>query len=215
MTLTPAFLFSRVLPLLACALAAVVSAAAQTGRTPELLAKYTFENIPAWVPDWGAGHGSTYKPATGWKTPFRVMLDAGNPHAGASSLRLELNESSPKEKVVHGPAIRVAPASADNPGGRRVRIRLHARSAGLVDKGAGIRVLERDEKNASIRLLAGQKSLVAVPGSTDWVELEAGGALHSRTASITFMLVVYQSEVPASVWIDDVSVELLPSGNVR
>jgi hypothetical protein len=196
----------RVIALLVLAAA---PAAAQTA--PGLLAKYNFENIPAWVPDWGAGHGSTYKPATGWKTPFKVGLDAANPHAGENALRLDLVESSEKEKIVHGPAIKIAPAPAGDPSDRKVVVRLFVRSSGVTGKGAGIRVLERDEKGASLRLLGGKSSLVPVPDSADWVELSAEGTLHSRTASITFMLVAYQTEVPATVWIDDISLELAPA----
>lgn len=185
------------------------SAFAQTA--PGLLAKYNFENIPAYVPDWGAGHGSTYKPATGWKTPFKVSLDSANPHAGDHALRFELLESSEKEKLVHSPAIKIPPAAEGAVGERKLVVRLFVRSSGITGKGVGIRVLERDEKNASIRLLGNKTSLIPVPDSADWVELEAEGALHSRTRSVTFMVVAYQAEVPATVWIDDVSVELAPA----
>jgi hypothetical protein len=191
---------------LALVVTAATPAFAQAG--PELLAKYNFENIPAYVPDWGAGLGSTYKPATGWKTPFKVSLDSANPHAGAHALRFDLLESSEKEKLVHGPAIKIA---APDVGERKLLVRLFVRSSGVTGKGVGIRVLERDEKNASIRLLDNKTSLISVPDSADWVELEAEGALHSRTRSVTFMVVAYQSEVPATVWIDDVSVELVPA----
>lgn len=183
--------------------------AAQTG--PEFLAKYNFENIPAYVPDWGAGHGSTYKPATGWKTPFKVSLDSANPHAGDNALRFELLESSEKEKLVHGPAIKIAAPADGAVGERKLVVRLFVRSSGVTGKGVGVRVLERDEKNASIRLLGNKPSLIPVPDSADWVELEAEGSLHSRTRSVTFMVVAYQTEAPAIVWIDDVSLELLPA----
>lgn len=194
---------------LALALFSASSAFAQS--TTGLLAKYGFEGIPVYVPDWGAGHGSTYKPATGWKTPFKVSLDGDNPHSGANALRFDLIESSEKEKLVHGPAIKIPAAPADRPGERKVVVRLFVRSSGVTGKGAGIRVLERDEKGASIRLLGGKNTLVPVPAAADWVELQAEGVLHSRTASITFMLVAYQSEVPATIWIDDVSLELEPA----
>ncbi|MFA6959402.1 MAG: hypothetical protein WC205_01470 [Opitutaceae bacterium] len=194
---------------LALVFTAAIPAFAQTG--PELLAKYNFENIPAYVPDWGAGHGSTYKPATGWKTPFKVSLDSGNPHAGANALRFDLLESSEKEKLVHGPAIKIAAPADGAIGERKLLVRLFVRASGVTGKGVGIRVLERDEKNASIRLLENKNSLIPVSNSADWVELQAEGVLHSRTRSVTFMVVAYQSEVPATVWIDDVSVELVPA----
>ena len=200
----------RLLALLAGFAAPLV---AQTA--PGLLAKYNFEAIPAWIPDWGSGLGSTYKPATGWKTPFKVSLDSANPHAGANALRFDLLESVEKEKIVHGPAIKIAPAPAGQSGERKVVVRLFVRSTGLTGKGVGIRVLERDDKGASLRLLGGKNTLIPVPDSADWVELNAEGTLHSRTASITFMVVAYQAEVPATVWIDDVSVELAPVAAAR
>lgn len=189
----------RIATLLA-ALAAPLAAQA----VPELLAKYDFEKIPSWVPDWGAGHGSTYKPATGWKTPLKVSLDSENPHFGANALRIELLESSEKEKIVHGPAIKIASSASE----RKLDVTLYVRASGIAGKGAGIRVLERDEKGASIRLLGNKNSLLPIENSTEWVELRAEGVLHSRTASITFMVVAYQSEVPAIIWVDDIAVEL-------
>lgn len=209
---------AKLLALPAALALTALAAVAQTpaaGPAPQLLAKYNFEGIPAYLPDWGAGLGSTYKPATGWKTPFKVSLDADNPHAGVNALRLELLEASPKEKIVHGPAIKIAPPADDRPGDRKVTIRLYARATGLAEKGAGIRVLERDEKNASIRLLANEKTLAVIPNSPTWVELNAEGVLHSRTRSITFMIVSYQEQAPATLWIDDVSVELEPTGYTR
>lgn len=173
---------------------------------PTLLAEYDFEKIPAHVPNWGAGLGSTYKPATGWKTPFKVSLDQDNPHSGDNSLRIEILEPSDKEKIVHSPAIKIEPADGE----RKVRVRLFVRSTGFGEKGAGIRILERDETGASIRLLGGGKTLIPVPDSPDWVELDAEGVLHSRTASISFMVVAYTQEAPATLWIDDVSLELVP-----
>lgn len=195
---------------LLCPFAAALLAASPSAQAaPELLAKYNFEGVPSWVPDWGAGHGSTYKPATGWKTPFKVALETANPHAGGNALRFELLESSEKEKLLHGPAIKIAPPASDDFNDRKVVVRLFVRSSGLTGKGAGIRVLERDAQGASIRLLGGKNSLLTVPDSGEWMEIEAEGVLHSRTASITFMVVAYQSEVPAAIWIDDVSVELV------
>lgn len=210
---------SAVLPRLrlvpALAALALIATTASAADAPRLLAKYNFEDIPAYVPDWGAGLGSTYKPATGWKTPFKVRLDADNPHSGANALRFELIESAPKEKIVHSPSIKVGPPPADRPGDRKVTVHLYARAVGLADKGAGIRVLERDEKGASIRLLANEKTLAAIPDSPTWIEIAAEGVLHSRTRSITFMLVVNQAEPPATIWIDDVSIELENTGYTR
>lgn len=193
--------------ILALACSAFLFAQARAEDPASLLAKYDFEDTPAWIPNWGGGLGSTYKPATGWKTPFVVSLDEDNPHSGAKSLRFELNDTSEKEKIVHSPSISVEPSDAE----RVVRVRLFARASGFGDKGVGIRILERDANGASIRLLGTEKTLIPIPDSDEWIELEGGGTLHSRTASISFMLVAYQAEAPATVWIDDVSVELEPN----
>jgi hypothetical protein len=193
-------------PFIAALLLALGCTAAPANDEANLLAKYDFENIPAFVPNWGAGLGSTYKPATGWKEPFTVALDTQDTHAGENSLRLELTEGSDKTKILHSPAIKVEPSDSE----RTVHLRLFVKAAGLMQDGAGIRILERDENSASIRLLNSKDTLIPLADSKDWVELEAEGVLHSRTASISFMVVVYQSEVPATIWIDDISVELKP-----
>ena len=199
------FPMKHLLPLSALVFACF-SGSLHAADAPTLLAEYDFEKIPAYVPNWGAGLGSTYKPATGWKTPFNVSLDQENPHSGDNSLRFELLEPSNKEKIVHSPAIKVEPAGGE----RKVKVRLFIRSTGFGEKGAGIRILERDEAGASIRLLGDAKTLIPVPESPDWVELDAEGVLHSRTASLSFMVVAYTQEAPATLWIDDVSIELVP-----
>jgi len=203
----PFFAFSssvrRVVPA-ALVFAALTVDSIRAADAPQLLAKYDFEDIPAYIPNWGAALGSTYKSATDWKTPFVVSLDQDNPHAGANALRLELLEPSEKEKIVHSPTITVEPSEGE----RHVRVRLFVRASGFSETGAGIRILERDDKGASIRLLSDKNTLIPVPDSADWVEIEAEGRLHPRTASIMFMVVGYQTETPANLWIDDVSVEL-------
>lgn len=182
----------------------------QAGENPELLAKYDFEGIPAWIPNWGAGYQNSYKPATGWKTPFKVSLCPENPHSGDNALRIDLHESADGEKIVHSPAITIsAPEEGAPP--RKVTIRAFVRTAELEEGGAGIRILERDEKGASLRLLEGEKSIIPIPESPEWSELTAEGTLHSQTRSLSFMVVVYQPHAPATVWVDDVSIELLPA----
>lgn len=201
----------RLFPVLAFAFAVLaLPASAQTA--PVLLAKYNFEDIPAFIPDWGAGVGSTYKPATGWKTPILVSLDSDNPHAGLNCLRFDAVDPSTGEKIVHSPAIKLPPIPAAQPTvPRKIKVRLFARATGLAESAAGIRILERNDKGASLRLLGNAKCLVEIPNSSAWIELTAEGVLHNSTRSLSFMVVNYQPIVPASIWIDDVSIELEPA----
>ncbi|MDR1282135.1 MAG: hypothetical protein LBK99_15140 [Opitutaceae bacterium] len=195
-----------------CAQDAATAAAAEP---PQLLAKYTFENIPAYIPDWGAGHGSTYKPATGWKTPFTVKLDIIDPHSGVNAMCIRLLDTTGGEKIVHTPSIKIpsppatdAPAETVAPG--KLHIRLYARAEGVIENGVGIRVLERDEKGASLRLLENKKTLVPVAETATWQELAAEGTLHSRTRSVSLMLVINKEQTPATIWLDDISIEYQP-----
>jgi hypothetical protein len=179
-------------------------------EVPLLLAKFNFENLPAWIPDWGAGHGSQYRPATGWRGPFRVSLDMDNPHSGDAALRVDLLEATEKEQIIHSPAIPVT----ESPGLRQVRVILFVRSDGrLGETGASIRVLERDRDGRSIGLLSGRERLGHVPDSPEWVEIKVQGTLNSRTRSITFMLVATRPDTPSTLWADDISIELLHPSN--
>jgi len=197
------------LPALAILFSLVLATPTPASENPVLLAKYDFENLPAWVPNWGAGFQNSYKPATGWKTPFKVSLCPENPHSGDHALRIDLLELADGEKIVHSPSIQIDPP-AEGSLGRKVAIRLFVRTSDLEEGQAGIRILERDEKGASIGLLQGEKSILPLSDSPEWVELNAEGVLHSATRSISFMVVLYQATAPVTVWIDDVSIELEP-----
>jgi len=186
---------------------------AEVPVVPRLLAKYNFENLPAWVPEWGGGHNNQYRPATGWRGPFQVSLDTGNPHSGLHSLRMTLVDAAEGEKIVHSPAVDIPAFTGESTEADVLRIRLFVRSDGLAENGAGVRVLQRDAEGRSIGLLAGRDRLIEIPRfSPEWVELNAQARLHSRTASVLFMLVVTQTDPAATVWMDDISVELLPPG---
>lgn len=187
-----------------CAVAFASSTSAEENAPTELLAEYNFENIPDFVPNWGAGYDHTYKPATGWKTPFTVKLDRENPHAGSNALRFQLLEEAQGEKILHTPTIEIPEDFA----GRKVTVRLHLRSEGIVENGAGIRILERSGKGASIGLLSGKKTLIPVPDSADWTELVAEGVLNKGTRNISLMVVMYSEQSPATIWIDDISLEI-------
>lgn len=184
--------------------------ATATAPEPQLLAKYTFENIPAHIPGWGAGHGSTYKGATGWKTPFTVKLDTADPHSGTNAMRIEVLETTSGEKVVHTPSITVPEAeAAASPG--KVIVHLYARAEGLLESGAIVRILERDANSKPIGFLGHKKVLASIKSSETWQEITAQGTLNPRTRNFSLMIVLDREQTPATVWIDDISVEFQPA----
>ncbi|AHF92347.1 hypothetical protein OPIT5_20940 [Opitutaceae bacterium TAV5] len=199
--------------LLACAshqASAQAAATAAAAPEPQLLVKYTFENIPAHIPGWGAGHGSTYKPATGWKTPFTVKLDATDPHSGTDALRIQILETTNGEKIVHTPSIPLPEAdAAASPG--KVIVHLYARAKGLLESGAAVRILERDASNKPIGFLAHKQKLATIKSSDTWQEITAQGTLNPRTRNFSLMIVLDREQTPATVWVDDISIELQPA----
>lgn len=181
-----------------------------------LLAKFNFEETPAWIPNWGAANNGSYKPATGFKKPFVVKLDPADPHSGENALRFELLESrAPDEKgsgerLVHSPQIEVPPFTGKEPA--KLVVRFAVRTKGVYEGGLGIRVLERNDKQASLGLLGNKDSILEIPETPAWKELEFAAKLRTGTRSIAFMVVMYgHQQAPATVWIDDISLEYLPA----
>lgn len=209
----PALLSCSAGVLLSFALLGPAGARAETGKNiPVLLAKFNFEDTPAFIPNWGAGYKSTYKPATGWKAPFVVKLDADDPHSGAKSLRFDLlqnqleTESAAGERLVHSPQIEIPAFASAAPG--KLVLHCSVRTRGVVEGGVGIRILERNEKHVSLGLLSNQESLVEIPETAVWREFKAEGPLRKGTRSVAFMVVMYaRQQAPATVWLDDISLE--------
>lgn len=209
----------RPLPLLLLLSAAALPLPAQTkgpapAAVPTLLAKFTFEDTPAWVPNWGAANNGSYKPATGWKKPFVVKLDPSDPHSGENALRFELvenrapDEKGSGERLVHSPQVEVPHMAPGTPG--KLVLHFAIRTQGVYEGGVGIRVLERNEKQTSLGLLGSKDSILEIPETPAWKEFEIEATLRSGTRSIAFMVVMYErQQAPATVWIDDVSVEFV------
>lgn len=198
----------------AAALLGCLSVSAQQQSGEQLLAKYNFEGIPAHIPNWGAGFGS-YKPATGWKTPFIVSLDTVDPHSGTNSMLINLEAIQPdesgkiKERIVHSPGIKLPEGVVGTAG--KVIVRLSLKSEGVVPGGVGIRVLERGG-NKSLGLLGNKNNLIVVEQGEGWIELEAEASLRRSADMITFMVVVNPvQQTPAKIWIDDISLEFVPN----
>lgn len=194
------------------ALATPIHAAdsAEAASPPELLAQYDFEKIPAWIPNWGAGYESTYKPATGWHSPFKVRLDNENPHSGDNALCFEQFEVATGEIIVHSPSIALPELVAgESRSGARVIIRAYVRTQGIMEGDAALRVLEKSKDGKSLGLLKNEKSLVPISESPEWTELTVEGKLRNDTHTIAFMLVANVQQVPAFVCLDDISIEFV------
>lgn len=197
-------------------LSAQTRAAATPAAAPTLLAKFTFEDTPAWIPNWGAANNGSYKPATGWKKPFVVKLDPSDPHSGENALRFELienrapDEKGSGERLVHSPHVEVPAMAAGQPG--KLLLHFAVRTSGIYEGGLGIRVLERNEKQVSLGLLGNKDSILEIPDTPSWKEFAVEAPLRSGTRSIAFMVVMYgRQQAPATVWIDDISVEFVPA----
>ncbi len=176
-----------------------------TSDGAELLAKYDFESDPKWLPQWGAGVGSKYQPAASWKSPFKVTLDKTDSHSGDGCLKMERISSEPGEIVLHTNAISV-PAPAD---GQKINvtIRFYIRSSGFAEKNIQLRGLEKDAASRTLYMLSNSKSLVSIPASEEWAEVRWQGMLDANTRQLVVMFVAASSNAPASLWLDDISVE--------
>lgn len=174
----------------------------------ELLAKYDFESDAKWLPKWGAGLGSKYAPATGWKKPFVVTLERGDSHSGDACLKMDIVESVPGEKILHTDVIAI-PAPDE---GKKVRVAIcfYVRSQGLSEKSLHLRGLEKDESNKTLKMVGDAKSLVAIPLAPEWTEVRWTGALNPKTRGLMIMLAVTSTDAPATFWLDDLSVEMAP-----
>ncbi len=174
----------------------------------ELLAKYDFESDAKWLPKWGAGLGSKYAPATGWKKPFVVTLEKGDSHSGDACLKMEILESVPGEKILHTDVFAI-PAPDE---GKKVRVTVcfYVRTQGLAEKSLHLRGLEKDESNKTLKMVGDSKSLVAIPLNAEWTEVRWTGALNPRTRGLMIMLAVTSTDAPAAFWLDDLSVEIAP-----
>lgn len=191
-------------------------AAAKPAPVPTLLAKFNFEDTPAWIPNWGAASNGSYKPATGFKKPFVVKLDPQDPHSGENALRFELIESRAAdekgsgERLVHSPQIEVPPFTGTEPA--KLVLRFAIRTKGIYEGGLGIRVLERNDQQKSLGLLGSKDSVIEILDTPKWKDFEVSAKLRTGTRSVSFMIVMYgHQQAPATVWVDDISLEYLPA----
>lgn len=187
------------------AVAGLIFAAGASAQ--DLVKEYTFDDVPAYLPDWGAGYKGTYKPAASFKEGFKVSLDKMNPHSGTGGLQVEIQPGTEGEIRVHSPNMPVVPGESGTP----VQIRAYVRMEGAEPGTIGLGILEKSEAGKSLGYVGGKEKLVALDeASKEWQEVILQGKLNSATRSIILMLTIDPQSSPAFVWLDDVSVELLP-----
>ncbi len=197
---------------LAAAVAVALNPSAQAAdnaeSSAELLVQYNFEGIPAYIPNWGGGHGSTYKGATGWHGPFKVSLDKEDPHSGDNAICVEVTEAAAGEIIVHSPPIALPElAEGETRAGAKIIVHAFVRTKGINEGEAGLRILEKNKDGKSLGLLKDKKSFVTIPENPEWNELTFEGELRGGTSTIIFMMAANAQQVPAFVWLDDISIE--------
>jgi len=184
---------------------------AAAAHAADLLAKYDFEPGPASAPPllegWSANDGTKgYKPAGGWKKPIAVALDPACSHSGEDALRFAVAEEAPREKTLLSPAIAV-------PAPGPIRIRCYARGEKLAPGSVEIRVLEKDAQGKVLRWLGEKPLFLTLQGGDAWEEAERVTPSGPQTRMLMIQFVLKNAPASATLWIDDLSVELLsPDG---
>lgn len=186
-----------------CMACALFMAACGLAKAADLLLEQDFETVAAYLPGWGAGCGHVYKPATAWKTPFIIALDTGDSHSGAKAVKVSYLEPAGGEKVFHSPGIPLSESTSAAP--RRVRIRFYYRLGGLPDVALNFTPMEINGQTKSRRIL----NTIELNPTNEWRPVEYEGNLGWDSTQIQLLWVNKSDKVPATLWIDDVSVELL------
>lgn len=187
------------------AVAGLIFAAGASAQ--DLVKEYTFDDVPAYLPDWGAGYKGTYKPAASFKEGFKVTLDKMNPHSGTGCLQVEIEPGTEGEIRVHSPNMPVVPGESGTP----VQVRAYVRTEGTEPGTIGLGILEKSEASKTLGYVGGKEKLVPLEEPTkEWQEVTLQGKLNSATRSIILMVTIDPQPSPAFLWIDDISVELLP-----
>lgn len=183
--------------------AALIVAAAPLSHGAELLEEFNFESAPAYLPNWGAGYGGTYKPATGWKEPFRVTLDEANPHSGLAALKVVYPQTSSGAKILHTPGIKVPQGDES----RLVDVRFFYRTKEMANANIKFQILQLDENGSAFAYVGAGKGEERLDASEEWKEVRINGPLSNKTVSIQLVWVVQEEMDGAEFWLDDISVE--------
>lgn len=172
-------------------------------KDADLLLEQDFETVAAYLPGWGAGCGQLYKPAAAWKTPFVIALNSGDSHSGSKAVKISYLEAAGGEKIFHSPGISLPNSAASEP--RRVRIRFYYRLGGLPADALYFTPMEINGQTKSRRVL---KRIPLAPAD-EWQAVEYEGDLGRGSTQIQLLWINKSDAVSASLWIDDVSVELM------
>ncbi|MDP0495090.1 MAG: hypothetical protein Q7Q73_02675 [Verrucomicrobiota bacterium JB024] len=190
------------LTLAVAALTAATVNAAALAPAPIILDEDGFEGVPAYIPDWGAGYQGVYKPATGWKEPFRVTLDKEDPHSGLACMRIAF--AAPGEGLirVHSSGIAVP----ENLRGQRVRVEAYVRGQDLKPGSVGLGVLQKDAAGKTLGYVGLEPKLAPVAAGEDWIKITAEGLLNAQAASLILMFTAEADTAPGILWVDDILV---------
>lgn len=200
---TGRLLAAAALPLLATVPAVGNGApAADAAAANPILVEYGFEGIAAYIPNWGAGYGSTYKPATGWKEPFVVSLDREDPHSGQAAMSVRFSAGNEQTIRVHSPAIKVPEPLR----GKDITVECYVKGEGIDPAKIGLGVMQKDAEGKTIGYVGNQPTLVAVTAGSDWSKISLKGRLNTRAASILLMFTAVEGQPESRLFVDDIIV---------
>lgn len=188
--------------LVACTSLAAEDGAAAPAVVNPVIVEYNFEGIPAYIPNWGAGYKGSYRPATGWKEPFKVTLDRENPHSGLACMSILLEPQIEEVVRVHSPGIPVPEALR----GKNVQVEFYTRVEGLAEGAVGFGILQKDAEGATIGYVDHNPALAAIAVGEGWAKVVANGRLNSRATTIILMFTAEAAMPGGQLWVDDIVV---------
>lgn len=175
----------------------------------ELVAEYDFESVPPFLPGWGGGYGSEYKPAAAWKTPFTAALDSSNPHSGSQSVKVTYLKPAKGDKIFHSQGIELP----ENRGAARIRIRFFYRLTGTSGEALHFSVMGTNRRTQGKEWQDRQRVLSSLPPADSWRPVEYEGSLNADIRQIQLIWVNPSAESTGELFLDDVSVDLITPGS--
>lgn len=138
-------------------------------------------------------------------TPDKITVDSTTAHSGQSALKFEIaRDATGPRHVYTGSKLPVTDA---NPG-RSIRLRLFARTKDIPAGEVSVRILERDDTKV-LGWLEKKETLLPLESSSDWKEYEITRTLSDSARGVTLFVFLKNPRAGQTVWLDDVSLELL------